>query len=258
MQEAGFARVGLDLAAEAGDLDVDGAFASFVHLEGFDDFLAREDLAGLAGESLEQCGFAAGEMDDAFGAAQLGAGHVEFEGAEADGTGGFRGGGRGTAAKHGAEAEDEFVGLEGLGEIIIRAGFEAGDAVFGGAAGGEKEDGHVGALGAEGVGEGEAGFAGHHDVEHEQVGLDDAQLVPGFGGMAGGGDAEALFGEIAREEGAEADVIVHDEDESVVAHGFGGSWRCVAARSSITRACSSMMPRMTRRKPSTAGAPASR
>ena len=183
---------------------------------------------------------------------------VEFEGAEADGAGGLRRACRGAAAEHGAEAEDEFVGLEGLGEVIVGAGFEAGDAVLGGAAGGEQEDRHVGALGAEGAGEGEAGFAGHHDVEHEQVGLDDAQLVAGFGGVAGGGDAEALLGEVAGEQGAEADVVVDDEDVGVVAHGLRGGWRWAAARSSMARASSSMMPRMTRRKPSTAGAPASR
>ena len=67
-------------------------------------------------------------------------------------------------------------------------------------------------------GEGEAGLVGHHDVENEEVGVEDAQFVAGFGGVAGGGDAEALLDEVAGEEGAEAGVVVDDEDVDFVAH----------------------------------------
>ena len=152
------------------------------------------------------------------GAGEFGAGDVELERAEAN-----RGLGLdrrpGAAAEHRAQAQDEFVGLERLGEVVVGAGLEAGDAIFGRAPGGEQQDRHVGALGAQRAGEGEAGLAGHHDVEDQQVGLDDAELVAGLGGMAGGGDPEALLDEIAREEGAETDVVVDDEDV-----GFARSW----------------------------------
>ena len=76
-------------------------------------------------------------------------------------------GGGSAATQHGAEAEDEFVGLERFVEVVVGARFEAGDAIFGGAAGGEKKDGDFSVGGAERVGEGETGFVGHHDIEHE-------------------------------------------------------------------------------------------
>ena len=170
------------------------------------------------------------------------------------GPAGFWRRGGGGAAEHGAEAEDEFVGLERFAEVVVGAGFEPGDAVFGRAAGGEQQDGEVLAVLAEGGGEVEAGFAGHHDVEHEGVGLDGAELVAGFGHVGGGGDAEALLGQVAGQQPAEAGVVVDDKDVGVaVGHCGEGSFL-----SSVARAPPSMMPRMTRRKPSTAGPPASR
>ncbi|GAC1483177.1 MAG: hypothetical protein NVS2B11_08640 [Acetobacteraceae bacterium] len=79
MEEAGLALVGLDLTAKTGDLDVDGALAGLVHVENLDNFLAGEDLAGLAGEDLQEGGLAAGEVDGAVGAGELGAFEVELE-----------------------------------------------------------------------------------------------------------------------------------------------------------------------------------
>ena len=63
--------------------------------KGFDDGFAGEDVAGSGGEGLEEGGFGAGEMDDAGGADELGAGDVEFERAEAEGGLGRLGGGGG-------------------------------------------------------------------------------------------------------------------------------------------------------------------
>ena len=84
MQKARLARVGLHLAAQAGHLDVDGAFAGLVHAERRRDVLARQDLVGLAGKGGEQGRLAAGQPDDAIGAAQLAALGVEAQSAELD------------------------------------------------------------------------------------------------------------------------------------------------------------------------------
>ena len=77
VQEARLARIGLDLAAQPGDLDVDGALAGVVHAERGGDVLAREHLVGLAGERGQQGGLAAGQADRAVGAAQFAALGVE-------------------------------------------------------------------------------------------------------------------------------------------------------------------------------------
>ena len=217
-----------------------------------DDLVAGQDFAGPPGEDLQEGGFAACQVDDAVGAGEFGSGDVEFERAEADrGLGLDRG--LDAATEHGAQAQDEFVRFERLGEIVVGAGLEAGDAVFGRAAGGEEKDWQVGALGAQGVRERETGFSGHHDVEDQEIGLHDPEFIAGFGGMACGGNPESLLGQVAGEQSAETDVVVHHEHVGF----FGHDWR-PTGRSSMALVSSSMMPRMTRRKPSTEGAPASR
>ena len=74
--------------------------------------------------------------------------------------------------------------------------------------------GQVGfARGRRACGKVEAGLAGHHDVQHQQVGLDGAEFVAGFGGVTGrAGDAEPLLGQIAGQQGTEAGVVVDDQD----------------------------------------------
>src|ERR1700710_1213077 len=57
VEEAWLPRVGLDLAAQANDLDVDGAFAGIVHAEGLGDVFARQHLIRFARQRGQQCGF---------------------------------------------------------------------------------------------------------------------------------------------------------------------------------------------------------
>ena len=140
MQEARLARVCFHLAAKAGDLDVDGALAGLVHAEGGGDVLARQDLVGLAGQGDEQGGLAAGEADDTIGAGEFAALGIEEQRAKLDRAGAGLRDGRGGTAEQGADAQDEFAGFEWLAEVVVGAGFEAGDAVFRRAAGGEQED----------------------------------------------------------------------------------------------------------------------
>ena len=71
------------------------------------------------------------------------------------------------AAEEGGEASEEDAEVEGLGEVVVGAGGEAFDDVFGAAAGGEQEDGGVAAGFAKGADDGEAVAAGEHDVEED-------------------------------------------------------------------------------------------
>ena len=73
----------------------------------------------------------------------------------------------GGAAKEGLDADEEDVEVEGLGEIVVGAGFEAFEDVLGAGAGGEHEDrGETLGL-AQGAGDGEAVGAGEHAVEDD-------------------------------------------------------------------------------------------
>src|SRR3546814_9211898 len=69
---------------------------------------------------------------------------------------------------NGVDAQHQLARLEGLGQVVVGAGLEAGDAVLGLAHGGQQQDRH-GAFPAQGFRELQAGLAGHHDVEHQQV-----------------------------------------------------------------------------------------
>ena len=73
------------------------------------------------------------------------------------------------AAQDRAHPADQLLRAEGLDHVIVGAQLEAGDTVGLIAAGGEQDDGHVGAVAQE-AGEGKAVHTGEHDVEDDQVG----------------------------------------------------------------------------------------
>jgi hypothetical protein len=127
---------------------------------------------------------------------------IEAEGAEAQ-----LAAGRGCILRHapqdGADAQDELARLEGLGQIVVGAGLEAGDAVLRLAHGGEQQDGHAVLL-AERARQFEAAFAGHHDVEHEEIEGEAVELAARVDGIGRDGDAETLLGEIFPQQLAQA------------------------------------------------------
>ena len=95
------------------------------------------------------------------------------------------------AAQDRVDPQEEFLGLEGLGEVVVGPGLEPRDAVGGVALGGEKQDRRR-AIGAQAAAEADAVLAGHHHVEHDQVELEPRQDPAGMGGVARGGDQKAV------------------------------------------------------------------
>ena len=73
----------------------------------------------------------------------------------------------GGAAKEGFEADEEDAEVEGLGEVVVGAGFDAFEDLFGAGAGGEHEDRRVMLGFAESAHDGEAVGTGQHAVEDD-------------------------------------------------------------------------------------------
>ena len=168
----------------------------------------------------------AGDEDAAFGGGNEGG--VAEDGAH-EGAGGDDGGrerafggngeGRGLGEAGGvADAGEEFVEVDGFGEVIDRAVAHGFDGVADVGVGGDEEDGERGeflARAAEGL---EAGHAGHADVgDHHADGL---CAQGGEGGFAGGDGKrrEALAAEEGVEQAGLAGVVIDDEDGG---HGGG-------------------------------------
>ena len=175
---------------------------------GIEERVAGDDVARAAEEHFEESVFGAGEGDAARAALGFAGGGVEGEiGAAEDG-----GAGDIAAAGDGADAGEEDVEGEGLGEVVVGAGVEAGDDVEVGVAGGEHQDGRAVARLAEAFGDGEAVEAGEHDVEDddvEGVGEGEGEAVCAVGGDDCG---MAFFFEATLEEAGEARFVFDDED----------------------------------------------
>jgi hypothetical protein len=109
------------------------------------------------------------------------------------------------------DAQHQFARLERLGEIVVGAGFKAGDAALAFRARGQQHDGHVQRL-AQALDQRHAVLSGHHNVDDEEIEGQPGEALARFGGVAGDGDAETAIAEIAREEKANALVVVNDEE----------------------------------------------
>jgi hypothetical protein len=106
----------------------------------------------------------------------------------AGGAGGFRRSGRlprGSAEER-LEAHEEDAEVEGFGEIVVGAGFDAFKDLFGARARGEHEDGCVVLGFAEGADDGEAVDAGEHAVEDDRIDIFSGGEEVGEGGVAVG------------------------------------------------------------------------
>ena len=101
---------------------------------------------------------------------------------------------------------------EGLGQVVIRAGFQAGDAVRGEAAGRQHQDGRPTAGGPRAPDDVQPGHARDHQVEHDQ-----GRRLRGEGrerGVTIGrlGDPVSVTFQVGPDEADDLGIIVHDED----------------------------------------------
>ena len=110
------------------------------------------------------------------------------------------------------DAGHEFARVEGLGQIVVGAEFEADDAIDLVALGCQHDDRGLVLGAAQAPADGKAVLARQHEVEHDEVvELARQRLVHRFGAVDGLG-CEALLREVALEELAQAQVVVDDEN----------------------------------------------
>ena len=165
----GFAGSGLDLGPEAADMDVDEAPVAEVVVapDPLEELLTREDLACISGELAEQEELGAGEVhlltapahDTGLGE-DLEVAELELDEPPARSDAG--------PAQQSPDACRELFRLERLGDIVVRAGLEAGDDVVGVGAGRHHDDRHR-ALSCAARDSTRNHPSRQHDVDDEQV-----------------------------------------------------------------------------------------
>ncbi len=116
------------------------------------------------------------------------------------------------AAQHRVDARDELARIERLGQVVVGAHLEADDAIDVLALGRQHDDRHRLAGAAQAPAHGETVFAGQHEVEHDQVRRVALQLLVELARVGKRRHLEALLGQIAGEQVAQAHVVVDDED----------------------------------------------
>ena len=109
-------------------------------------------------------------------------------------------------------AGQQFARVEGLAEVVVGADFEADDAVDVLALGGQHDDGRAVVGGAQAAADRQAVFAGHHQVEHDQVDRVAQQDAVERLAVFGHDDLEAFLRQVAAQQVADAGVVVDDHD----------------------------------------------
>ncbi len=129
-----------------------------------------------------------------------------------------RGGAR--APQHRTDPRQQLAGVEGLGEVVVRADFEANDLVDIFALGGEHDDGQARPLRrrADLAAHVETVHAGQHQVEQDDVGTALSERHEAARPVARGRDVDLVLAEVLRQEGAQAGVVVDEEGGRPMRH----------------------------------------
>jgi hypothetical protein len=201
--------VHVELAIRAEEVVAEDAFAEFI---------AGNHLAGQLRESGHELKFDRGQRDGAAIVAHEAGARIHFEVAENCAIGRGCGGGIGWSGRSptqdGVDTRSEFARVEGLGEVVIGADFQADDAVHVVTVCGEHDDGDGGGC-ADLAENFEAAHAGEHHVENDQgIGAGESAAEADTAVMDGLG-AQALRNEVFRDEFAQLDIVIHDQNAGV-------------------------------------------
>ena len=116
------------------------------------------------------------------------------------------------AAQHGGDAQQQFPEMKRLGQVIVPAGFQAADAVFGGALDGKKQHRRVQAVAAQFLAGLEPVHLRHHHVQQNQVEAARERLAQAFHPVMGHLRGIALGLENFAHAVGQVLLVVHHED----------------------------------------------
>jgi hypothetical protein len=120
-------------------------------------------------------------------------------------------GGVGAAPLQGAQPGEEFVERERLGEVVVGAGVQAGDAIGDLAAGGQHEHRDPVPGSPQPLADGDTVQAGQHHVEHDRVETAGRRGVQPVGSGVPGLGVVAGLGQAAGEQPGEAPLVLHHQ-----------------------------------------------
>ncbi len=115
-------------------------------------------------------------------------------------------------AQQGPQPGQQLLEGEGLDQVVVGPGVEAGHPVGDGVAGGQDEDGQVVTGGPQLAAHLEPTHLGHDDVEHHGIGSLRRDQPQGLGAVTRLGDLVALEGQRPTDGLAHAGVVVHHQD----------------------------------------------
>src|SRR6516165_8841720 len=216
LQEEWIGGIALDLAPQAVDLHVDRAL---IDTTVAGQRAARHGFSRSRREDAQHVTLAVGQMDDLLALAQFAAGEVIDVWTEGDLLQRLSRRRRRGTLEDVADPQRKLARLEGFCDIVIGADLQPLNARLSLVSRRQHHDGDRGGL-ADEAGEVEAGFAGHHDVENQQVEMQAGEFGAGVAGVERGGDAIAFAAQKARQEIADAPVVIDQQQMRGVVRGL--------------------------------------
>mmetsp|Transcript_53282 Transcript_53282/g.124970 ORF Transcript_53282/g.124970 Transcript_53282/m.124970 type:complete len:398 (-) Transcript_53282:451-1644(-) len=130
------------------------------------------------------------------------------------------------AAQHSANAGEQLIGREGLGDVVVGTRIQTGDLVAFLGTGREHDDGQLlrPDRAAPLAREGHAALAWQHPVEHDEIGQHPVNLVLGLRGIAGQRDLEAGMAQIDGDQLGDRRLVFHHQDSTHSRLLFSGPW----------------------------------
>ncbi len=200
---------GLQLLAQMADVHVDGAIErrGLAVVEILHQGVARKHASGGAHQHFQNVELEGGQLHALAGGEDLAGAGVERDAVDFQARIG-RGRTRFIAAQDGADARGQFARIEGLGQVVVGAQFQAHDAVHILAARGQHDDRDL-ALSAQPAENLEAVDARQHDVQHHQVDARFQSLRQAAIAFVLAAHREALPLQKLPQKGAEFGIVIH-------------------------------------------------
>ena len=117
--------------------------------------------------------------------------------------------------------QEQLLGFERLGQVIIRPGLQPGDAVVRIPLGGQQQDRRGDFFAAQTAGQVNTVFARHHHIHHDQVELQPRQDAPRMGRIPRDRHEEPIARKEFPQEPADTFIVINDQKVGGwIAHDF--------------------------------------